>query len=66
MLTQKTLIEAEDSQLIREVESIRTALWAERYRVKINPTHKIDLDYQREQEKTLAMIEVELANRYPK
>tara|TARA_R110002124_G_scaffold256855_1_gene422479 strand:- start:41 stop:247 length:207 start_codon:yes stop_codon:yes gene_type:complete len=64
-ITQKTLAEARDSQLIREVGHMRTEAWAEKYRARMNPKHKIDLNHLRELEKNLAAIELELTTRYP-
>ena len=57
--------DAQDSQLIREVGYIRTELWAEKYRARTNPKHKIDLNHLKELEENLAAIVLELTTRYP-
>ena len=64
-ITQKTLTEAVDSQLIREVGYMRTEAWAEKYRARTNPEYKIDLNHLKELEENLAAIELELTTRYP-
>ena len=64
-ITQKTLTEAVDSQLIREVGYMRTEIWAEKYRARTEPKYKVDLNYLKELEENLAAIVLELTTRYP-